>query len=164
MDVVAPILTAIVGIIGGYIVGKGRLRYEHLHERRARVIAELSKLLASVERGVVDFTDPFFQRGEVDRRQQAEEAKRAFFELVECYRANEVWLDVRTCINVESFLANVRFLVSQYFDELDDQGYARSVKAQGLSVQITQETESLRRELLKEFREIMYPPWWQFWR
>lgn len=164
MDVIVPVLTAVVGIIGGYIVGNRRLKYEHLHERRARVIAELSKLLTAVQRGVVDFTDPFFQHGDVDRPQQAEDAKRAFFELVECYQANEVWLDVRTCIKVESFLDTVRFRLSQYFDELDEGAYARSAKAQGLSAQITQETESLRRELLEEFRGIMYPPWWQFWR
>jgi hypothetical protein len=49
-------LTAIVGIIGGYLVGNRRLKYEHLYERRADVIAELSKLLAAVQSGVVDLT------------------------------------------------------------------------------------------------------------
>jgi hypothetical protein len=87
MDAVVPVISAVVGVLGGYIVGNWKLKYEHLHERRAEVIAELSKLLAAVQRGVVDFTNPL-QRGDVDRRQQAEEADRAFSELVECYRSN----------------------------------------------------------------------------
>jgi hypothetical protein len=68
MDTVAPVITAVVGILGGYIVGNWRLKYEHLHERRAEVIAELSKLLAAVQRGVVDFTNPF-QPHDVDRQE-----------------------------------------------------------------------------------------------
>jgi len=68
MDTVAPVITAVVGILGGCIVGNWRLKYEHLHERRAEVIAELSKLLAAVQRGVVDFTNPF-QPHDVDRQE-----------------------------------------------------------------------------------------------
>ena len=80
--VVAALLTAVVGALGGYIVGNWRLKYEQLHERRGEVIAKLCELLATVQRGVVDFTSAY-QRGDVDRYEQAAEAKRAVFELVD---------------------------------------------------------------------------------
>jgi hypothetical protein len=68
MDVVAPILAAVVGVLGAYVLGTRRSKYEHLYERRAEVIAELSKLLAAVQRGVVDFPNPF-QPHDVDRQE-----------------------------------------------------------------------------------------------
>lgn len=75
--VVAALITIIVGGPIAYFLGNRRLQYERLYERPAEVIARLSELLAAVQRGDVDFTKPL-QPSDVDRREQAKEAQRAF--------------------------------------------------------------------------------------
>ncbi len=45
--IVAAFITAMLGTLGGYIVGNRRQQYAHLYERRADMIAELTKLLSS---------------------------------------------------------------------------------------------------------------------
>jgi len=161
MDVVAPVLAAVVGVLGGYIVGNWRLKYEHLHERRAEVIAELSRLLAAVQRGV----GVLGQRGAANRLELAREAGRAYNELRGYYHSNEVWLDPDTCDKVESFVDNVYESLRDYLGDLDERGYPKSEKGRAAGKRISEETEPLRRELMEEFRAILYPPrWWQFWR
>jgi hypothetical protein len=157
--IAASLITAVVGVIGGYVVGNYRLKYEHLHERRAGVIAKLCELLAAVQRGVVAFAH-FYQSGDVDRREQAQEANQAFKELVDYYRANEVWLEPGTCEKVETFMDNVYLPLGEYFDDLDERGYPKTAKGRALSGQIVQEVQPLRRELISEFRAILYPPPW----
>jgi hypothetical protein len=101
----APLITAVVGVvglIGGYLLGNRRLKYERLHERQAEVIARMSELLAAVQSGIVSFTH-YYQRGDVDRHEQVQEANRSYFELVDYYRANEVWLEPETCKKKASF-------------------------------------------------------------
>jgi hypothetical protein len=162
MDAIVTVLVAGVGVLGGYIVGNWRLKYENLHERRAEVIAELSKLLAAVQRGVVDLTNPLQPR-DVDRREQAEKAQRAFFELVECYRSNEVWLEPNTCQKVEAFMDKVYLPLGDYMDTLDERGYPlgpQGEQGRTLGRQIMREIQPLRRELINEFRAILYPPRW----
>ncbi len=156
----APFLTAVIGTIGGYILGNRRLKYEHLLERRAEVIAKLCELLATVQRGVVNFTQPM-QRVDVDRHEQAEEAKRAFSELVLCYQSNEVWLEPDTCKKIESFMSNIYLSLGEYFDDLNERGYPQTAEGRKLGRRIWGETQPLRRELIDEFRTILYPPpWW----
>jgi hypothetical protein len=75
--VVAALITINVGGPIAYFLGNRRLQYERLYERRAEVILRLSELLAAVQHGVVDFTKPL-QPSDVDRREQANEAQRAF--------------------------------------------------------------------------------------
>jgi hypothetical protein len=72
MDTIAAaMITAVVGILGGYLVGNRRVKYEQLHERQAEVIAKLCELLAALQRDVADLTSPL-QSGDVDRLEQAE--------------------------------------------------------------------------------------------
>jgi len=117
--IAAALIPAVVGLLGGYILGNLRLKYEHLHERRAGVIARMCELLAAVQSGVTGFTY-FLQRGDVDRHEQAQEANRSFFELVDYYRANEVWLEPETCKKIETFMDNVYVPLVDYFDDLDE--------------------------------------------
>jgi hypothetical protein len=160
MDALVPLVVAVVGGIGGYVLGNRRLKYEHLHERRAGVIARLCELLATVQHGVLGFTDPF-QSGGADREAQAREAQRSFIELVDYYRANEVWLDPDTCKKIESFLTNVHLPLGEYFDDLDERGYPKTSEGRSAATRIIQETQPLRRELIDEFRAILYPsPWY----
>src|SRR5215212_11193892 len=106
MDAAVTVLVAVVGVLGGYILGNWRLKYEHLHERRAEAIAELSKLLAAVQRGVVGYTFPLQPR-DADRREQRAQALQVFQELVDCYQSNEVWLARDTSQKVEAFIDKV---------------------------------------------------------
>jgi hypothetical protein len=159
MDALVPLVIAVVGGIGGYVLGNRRLKYEHLHERRAGVIARLCELLVAFQHGVVGFTHPF-QSGSADRANQAQEAQRSFSELVDYYRANEVWLDPDTCEKIESFITNVQLPLDEYFDDLDERGYPTSPEGRSAANRITQETQPLRRELIEEFRAILYPPPW----
>lgn len=153
------LITALAGVIGGYILGNRRLKYEHLHERRAEVIAKLCELLAAVQRGVVDFTNPVQSR-DVDRREQSQEANRAFFELVNYYRSSEIWLAPDTCEKVEAFMDNVYLPLGDYVDDLDERGYPQTPEGRTQGHRILRETQPLRRELISEFRAILYPSSW----
>jgi len=162
MDAVVTVLVAVVGVLGGYIVGNWRLKYEHLHERRAEAIAELSKLLAAVQDSVVQFTH-FLQPHDVDRRAQATKAQRAISELVGCFRSNEVWLEPDTCRKIEAFVDKVYLPLGDYIDTLDERGYPMGEHGEhgrDLGRRILRETQPLRRELIDEFRAILYPPRW----
>ena len=162
MDAVVTVLVAVVSVIGGYIVGNWRLKYEHLHERRAEGIAELSKRLAAVQDSVVKFTH-FLQPQDVDRRAQAARAQQAVSELVECFRSNEVWLEPDTCRKIEEFVDKVYLPLGRYIDTLNERGYPigeQGEQGRNLGMQITRETQPLRRELINEFRAILYPPRW----
>jgi hypothetical protein len=159
MDAVLPLITAVVGILGGYIVGNRRLKFEHLHERRAEVLAKLSELLAALQRGAVTFTN-FYQRGDVDRLGQLQETQRAFNELVHYYRSNEVWLAPDTCLKIEEFLDNVHLPLEDYLDDLDERGFPQTQEGRSAGLHVMRETQPLRRELIEEFRAILYPPPW----
>jgi hypothetical protein len=152
-----PAVVGLLGLLGGYILGNLRLKYEHLHERRAGVIARMCELLAAVQIGVTRFTH-FYQRGDVDRHEQAQEANRSFFELVDYYYANEVWLEPETCKKIETFMDNVYVPLVDYFDDLDERGYPQTQEGAQLGLRIVRETQPLRRELVSEFRAILYPP------
>jgi len=162
MDAAVTVLVAVVGILGGYIAGNWRLKYEHLHERRAEAIAELSKLLAAVQDSVVQFTH-YLQPHDVDRRAQAARTQRAVSELVECFRSNEVWFEPDTCRKIEAFVNKVYLPLGDYMDTLDDRGYPigeQGKHGRDLGLRILRETQPLRRELIDEFRAILYPPPW----
>jgi hypothetical protein len=164
--VVAALITAVVTLVVSgpvaFYFGLQRSRYERLYEQRALVIAKLCELLAAVQRGVVGFTNPF-QPGDVDRHEQAAEAQRAFFELVNYYRSVEVWLDPDTCLKIEKFMDEVYLPLGEYMDTLDERGYPLGEQGQRgrvLGRRIMRETQPLRRELIEEFRAILYPPHW----
>jgi hypothetical protein len=104
-----------------------------------------------------------FQRGDVDRHEQAQEAWRSFFELVDYYRANEVWLEPKTCKKIETFMDSVYEPFLNYFDDLDERGYPQTKEGAQLGLRIVRETQPLRRELISEFRRILYPrPWYGY--
>jgi len=162
MDAVVTVLVAVVGVLGGYIFGNWRLKYEHLHERRAEAIAALSRLLAAVQDSVVGFAH-YLQPHDVDRRAQAKQAQLAVSELVGCFRSNEVWLEPDTCRKIEAFVDKVYLPLGDYMDTLDERGYPigeQGKRGRDLGLLILRETQPLRRELIDEFRAILYPPRW----
>jgi hypothetical protein len=157
--IVAAVVTAVLGGFGGYLWGNRRLRHERLYDRRADVLSRLGELLYEVQRGFVTFTKPF-QSSEVDRKEQMEEANRAFFELIHHFYSNEMWLDPETCLKVEKFTEFAYLKVGEYVDDLDERGYPQTPEGRALGREIMREIQPLRRELIAEFRAIVYPPPW----
>src|SRR5215207_3586020 len=100
---VGAVITVFVGGWIGYVLGNRRLRFERLYERRAEVIARLYELRFLMQRGFLEWTSPF-QVADVDRDTQRKKADEAFHELVSYYRSNSIWLDLKTCQKIESFL------------------------------------------------------------
>jgi hypothetical protein len=161
MDAIAAaVITAVLGGFGGYLWGNRRLKYERLYERRADALSRLAELLYEVQRGFVTFTNPFQQSG-VDRTEQIKEANRAFFELVHHFYSNEMWLAPDTCLKVEAFTEFAYLNMGDYVDDLNERGYPQSAEGRELSRRIMREIQPLRRELIDEFRAILYPaPWY----
>ncbi len=157
MDAIAAaVITALLTGFGGYLWGNRRLRHERLYDRRADVLSRLGELLYEVQRGFVTFTSPF-QSMETDRKKQMQEANRAFFELVHHFYSNEMWLDPETCLKVEKFTEFAYLKIGDYVDDLDERGYPQSTEGRALGREIMREIQPLRRELIAEFRAIVYP-------
>jgi hypothetical protein len=158
--VVAAVVTAVLGLIGGYVIGNWRLKYEKLHERRAEVIAELSKRLAVMQDCAVRLTNEQQPR-DVDRAAQIAQTEKAFFDLRDSYFANEAWLEHDTCLKVEAFLSAVHESLLAYVDTLNEKGYPmgeQGKQGREIGLRIKREVQPLRRELIDEFRAILYPP------
>jgi len=159
--VVAAIVAALLTGFSGYLWGNRRLRYERLYERRAEVLSRLGELLYEVQRGFVTFTSPF-QSGEADRMAQMEEANRAFFELVRYFYSHEMWLEEDTCRKVEKFTQFAYLNMGAYVDEVNERGHPGSAEGREIGERIMNELQPLRRELINEFRAIVYPaPWYE---
>ena len=154
--VVAAIVAALLSGFSGYLWGNRRLKYEHLYERRAEVLSTLGSLLYGVQRGFVTFAS-FHQTGDPDRKVQLEEANRAFFELVHYFYANEMWLEEDTCLKIEKFTQFAYLNMGEYVDDLNERGYPQSAEGREIGNRIMSEIQPLRRELINEFRAIVYP-------
>jgi hypothetical protein len=161
MDAVVAIVAVLLSGLSGYLWGNRRLKHERLYQRRAEVLSRLGELLYAVQRGFVTFTSPF-QSGEVDRKEQMEEANRAFFELVHYFYSNEMWLEEDACLKIEKFTQFAYQKMGEYVDDLNERGYPTSEEGRELGRRIMSEILPLRRELINEFRAIVYPaPWYE---
>jgi hypothetical protein len=159
--VLAAIVTVVVGGLGGYLLGNRRMRYERLYAQRAEVLSTLGSLLYKVQRGFVTFTS-LLQSGDPDRKEQLEEANRAFFELVHYFYSNEMWLEEDTCLKIEKFTQFAYLKMGEYVDDLNERGYPQSAEGREIGNRIMSEIQPLRRELINEFRRILYPaPWYE---
>jgi hypothetical protein len=154
--VVAAIVAALLSGLSGYLWGNRRLKHERLYERRAEVLSRLGELLYEVQRGFVTFTSPF-QAGEADRKEQMEEANWAFFGLVRYFYSNEMWLEEDTCLKIEKFTQFAYVKMGEYVDDLDERGHPTSEEGREIGTRIMSEILPLRRELITEFRAIVYP-------
>ena len=55
---------------------------------------------------------------------------------------------------------NVHLPLGDYIDDLDERGYPQTSEGRAQGNRIMRETQPLRRELIDEFRAILYPPRW----
>jgi hypothetical protein len=175
MDVVIPLITTVAGILGGYLVGNRRLKYEKLYERRAEVLAKVCELLAAVERAFLDWKNPMTkinpyhpeEEAEANRQAEREEefraTKRAVHDLVYYYHSIEVWLTPDTCEKIESFITNSYTIVDKDFPAEDSPADLTldedsEVAVFDAFITFMDDIQRLRRELIDEFRAILYPP------
>jgi hypothetical protein len=156
MDAVVAIIAVLLSGLSGYLWGNRRLKHEHLYERRAEVLSRLGELLYEVQGGFLTFTSPL-QSGEADRKKQMEEANRAFFKLVHHFYSNEMWLEEDTCLKIEKFTQFAYLIMGAYIDELDERGHPGSAEGREIGQRMMNELQPLRRELIDEFRAIVYP-------
>jgi hypothetical protein len=70
------------------------------------------------------------------------------------------WLGPHTCEKIETFLPKVSVPLQNYADDFSERGYPRTSEGRALGIRILQEIQPLRRELISEFRAILYPPPW----
>ena len=160
MDAVVAIIAVLLSGLSGYLWGNRRLKHERLYERRAEVLSRLGELLYEVQGGFLTFTSPL-QSGEADRKEQMEEANRAFFELVHHFYSNEMWPEEDTCLKIEKFTQFAYLNMGAYVDELDERGHPSSAEGREIGLRMLNELQPLRRELIDEFRAIVYPaPWY----
>lgn len=160
MDVIAgALITAILGGLILYLLGVRRHHFGRLYERRAEVIADLSKFLYQTQRSFIVLTNiaPPDMEG---REQQIEQAQQAFNKLVEHYHSNTVWLDMDTRDKVESFLEVLTNKVQAYMSDLDAQRIPQSGSAHKIGLWMRTEIPGFRRDLENQFRNIVYPPPW----
>src|SRR5215217_1394034 len=156
MDAVVAFVAVLLSGLSGYLWGNRRLKHERLYQRRAEVLSRLGELLYEVQHGFVTFTSPL-QSGEVDRKEQMEQANRAFFELVHYFYSNEMWLEEDTCLKIEKFTQFAYVKMGEYVDDLNERGYPQSAEGLEIGNRIKSEIQPLRRELINEFRAIVYP-------
>jgi hypothetical protein len=161
MDAVAPLLaaalTVVVGTLLGYIVGNRRLKYERILERRAEVIAEMTKMMASLQRSLDKMSRTGIDAEE--RRENRAQASQTLAELGEYFARNEVWLSRETCRKIEDLFFTLGMSLEDYLqvghgpDPLDAHPNQR--------MQLLSMIATRRDELLEEFRDILYPqPWY----
>ncbi len=183
MELYAALITAVaalIGVLGGYMLGNRRLRYERLYEQRALVIAKLSELLFTLQSDLIDRSSPNqlwqtdrfvidsdltdwsspFHVEQLDRDEQQKNVAAVWRELAVYYRSNAVWLDPATCDRIDSFLKTAIELAWVYEDSLNESGHPRSAEARDAALRLIDTIPPLRRKLEDQFRTILYPPPW----
>lgn len=157
--VVGALIIATLGTLTLYLSGNRRLRFERLYERRAEVIAELSKSLYQTQRGFISLTNiapPTLEQ----RKQQVQDAEEAFNHLVMYYHSNKVWLDRETGKEVESLLEVMSAKMQVYVNNVDGDWVPKNKEAHQVGTWMREEIPGFRRDLEDRFRMIVYPPPW----
>jgi hypothetical protein len=157
--VIASLISAVLGGLVVHILESRRVRHERLFDRRAEVIAKLSEKLYAMQVGFSSFVHPY-QRGDVDRKKQLQDANQAFDELRQYYFSNEIWLDPGSCAKIESFMEMAYTTLGDYVDDLNERGYPQTAEGRAAGSRISAELQPLRRKLEADFRAILYPQLW----
>jgi len=154
--VITAIVTAVLTGSGGYFWGIRRRKHERLDDRRASVLSRLGRLMYEVQRTFLDMA----HSSDTEADGKVEEASRAFFELVHTFYRNEMWLESETCLKIEDFTNFAYRNLGEYQDQRAQRQYDLASERIELSRRITRELQPLRREVIDEFRAIVYPPPW----
>jgi hypothetical protein len=126
-------MDALIGVVVGalltapltYFFGLERSRHERLEEKRALVIAELSRLLFEVQDNFSHwshlssfFPDEPYERVADRQEQKGKAAVESNNELIRCYQSNAAWLHPGTAAKLEHFLVATQEFISTYSPEL----------------------------------------------
>ena len=159
MDAItAALITLVVSGPVAYFFGLQRSRQERLDEERARVIAELSRLLWRFQMTALLGTNPN-QPPEV-RAGRIAENQQAMAELSHYYFARALWLDAETEQIITSFLVDMTNALNTWEGDHNEQGYPSSDVGIAAAQHIFHAVPVVREKLEIRFRAILYPPPW----
>lgn len=165
---VGALVGALVASLLAYFLGLRRSRYERLEEKRAEVIAELSRLLFEVQNKYVHWYLPSLRGGHTPaevRGESAEKGATAIESLVALehyYHSNVAWLDLGTADRIEGAISELDELTEEYGGPGTGNTYFQ-VTDKGVEIanRMRDRIPAIRDELIREFRDILYPYKWR---
>jgi hypothetical protein len=178
-NAVVPILTAVLGALFAYFLGKRQaehqVRVTRTYEERAEVVAHIYKLVVEAEMDLKAWSFPFGSAAQ----EQREVAATRFNELSHYFHTKSIWLDQKVCDTLESFLNEVLHLFSDMdamtdpnLDNLPEDALARSELREAIVSRAHDEIPAIRKQLREEFKELLKVvdpspsgarPWWKVW-
>lgn len=169
VTIVAAVAGALIGSLIAYFLGLQRSRYERLEERRAEVLAELSRLMFEVDEKYFSWYLPSLRGGHTlnEVREESKERGLAAVEslqvLIRYFHSTIAWLDTETAASVESFIEEVREMGSAYSQlGVGNTHFQLTDKGKEIAGQMQSRIPEIREEIIGEFRDILYPkPWWK---
>lgn len=152
---------AIATLLGGpvaYLLGLRRSRYERLEEKQAEVIAELSRLLFEVDEKHFHW---YRQTAAESLKEKGQIAAESLEILIRYFHSNVVWLDSGTAARVENTVEELRDMGSRYYADLITIDFQMPAEGNELARNSLDKVRAMREDIIKEFREILYPQeWW----
>src|SRR5215204_5795046 len=164
---IGAVVGALLSAPLAFFFGLERSRHERLEERRALVIAELSRLLFEVQDNFAHWANlSFLPKNYESMADYQEEKGKAAVEsnndLIRCYQSNVAWLDPRTAAKLDQFVRITQEIVRTYTPDLRDIQQQMSTESRQVAARMRSEIPPLREDLIQEFRDILHPiPWWQ---
>jgi hypothetical protein len=150
---------AALGVVGGYILGHRRLRYERMYEQRALVIAQLSRLLWRFQATALLATNP--TQPPSIRLSRMQENQEAMTEFQYYFVANTIWLDVATSDRIMTFLMDMTNELRTFHNDLNAEGNPSTQGGADAARRIFHLVPQAREDIDAEFRAILYPaPWY----
>lgn len=160
--IVAAVAGAVIAtLLGGpvaYLLGLRRSRYERLEEKRAEVIAELSRLLFEVDEKHFHW---YRQTAAESLKEKGQISAESLEILIRYFHSNVVWLDSGTAARVEDFVEELRDMGRHYYAHLVTTDFQVTAEGNETARNSLDRVRAMREEIIREFREILYPhEWW----
>ena len=135
-----------------------RIRFSHLHERQAEVIAEVFGRLERVHQAFKKWMSPM-QPGGVDMFKLRDETAEAYLELVRYYYPHAIWLDPDTCNAINELIDGLWESFIDFAYDLDSDGFPKD-KRQWVDTwkKVQKEVPEARARLDRRFRQILGVP------
>ena len=155
------LIAAALGVVGGYVLGYRRTRYERLYEQRVAVIAELSQLLWGFQQTALLATNP--GQPPSIRLNWTEQNRRALTDLHHSLFANTVWLPEPITESIALWMGDTTDDKLRIFhNDLNSQGNPSTQAGADAAAHIFNTVPEARREIEGKFRALLYPePWYE---
>jgi hypothetical protein len=162
---VVALVTSLIGIFGGYFVGKWRTEQQRIIEERAKVLSGLFKRCLDLEQRVNSLVEPVELPGEPDRRTKYSNVVESFNELKAYHLRNTIWLSRLTTRRVDHFLERYREYVKPFGPSREEELGRTDTAEEWLDVRDSFQKESpkLRAALEEDFRAALGNDRMQLW-